>query len=659
MSNEIKLKIEVDSASGEAKVKGFTGSLKDMESKGNSSFSNLSFSSDIFTRKLSVMPGLIASAGGALAALGVGALAKDFFDTATSMEKYEVTLTTVLKSADKAKEYMQWIKTFAASTPFEIPELVEASTRLEAYGLSGQKYIGSLGNAASAMGKTLMQAVEMFADASQGEYERLKEFGFRATDVAKQAGFASVQEMNSTRENLAKGSETLIQMLEDRYSGGMERMSKSMSGMMSNLSDSWTSFKQQVMDAGVFEGLTQGASYLLAEIENLKKNGQLDEWAKSVSSIAISAIGGMVEAIGWIPSAYYAAKSAGQEMVSFAAASFSGLIDIVAGVSAGIKGIFNPAWAVEFGLKSAINGLGQTLRDEFPTLASIKDSTDAFGASQANAARESDRSGEKAALLGLKIEQLADKIRNLGKVNTVWEDGSESIIKVDGVYKALGETVQATASVVAESVVAPKVDTSSLDEALASVNRTIAMYDEMKTHIETNPIKMKVEMTGEGSEELPLSEKIAWAASSMDGLSKYITKASPSYTVDMSGFTSSYKKIAEYMAQTEIDLQNYNWTLGGFGNEAIYRGLQNQRTIANEQMDQLYKKYDIMDEINAKLGGIPVGNTASSSSVASSKSFSMGDINITVPQSAEVKTESDWRYIVRQYILPELKAVGA
>ena len=83
-------------------------------------------------------------------------------------------LSTVLKSQAKAKEYMEWIKEFAATTPFEIPGLVEAATRLEACGLNAKRYMRTLGDTAAAMGKPITAAVEMIADASQGELERLK-----------------------------------------------------------------------------------------------------------------------------------------------------------------------------------------------------------------------------------------------------------------------------------------------------------------------------------------------------------------------------------------------------------------------------------------------------------------------------------------------------
>lgn len=75
------------------------------------------------------------------------------------MESYRNTLATVLKSWEKADQTLAWVENFAAKTPFEIPELVEATTRLETYGITASDTLGSIGDMASVMGKPLMQAV--------------------------------------------------------------------------------------------------------------------------------------------------------------------------------------------------------------------------------------------------------------------------------------------------------------------------------------------------------------------------------------------------------------------------------------------------------------------------------------------------------------------
>lgn len=90
-----------------------------------------------------------------------------------SMEQYVNTLSVVLKSNEKAMETLAWAEKFAAATPFEIPDIIEATVRLESYGLKAQDVLEATGDMAAVMGKPLMQAVEAVADAQTGELERL------------------------------------------------------------------------------------------------------------------------------------------------------------------------------------------------------------------------------------------------------------------------------------------------------------------------------------------------------------------------------------------------------------------------------------------------------------------------------------------------------
>lgn len=69
-----------------------------------------------------------------------------------SMEQYQNTLTVVQGSSEKAAETLNWVKDFAASTPFEIPGLVESAVQMEAYGITAQEWLPLVGDMAAVMG---------------------------------------------------------------------------------------------------------------------------------------------------------------------------------------------------------------------------------------------------------------------------------------------------------------------------------------------------------------------------------------------------------------------------------------------------------------------------------------------------------------------------
>ncbi|PFP29413.1 hypothetical protein COJ96_10945 [Bacillus sp. AFS073361] len=177
-----------------------------------------------------------------------------------NMEQYENTLTTVLKSHDKAKETLQWAEKFAAQTPFEIPDIVEATTRLSAYGLKAQDVLGATGDMAAVMGKPLMQAVEAVADAQTGELERLKEFGITKNMLIEEAadtyGEALVNEKNQIAD-MDLLNKTLFSLMNKRFKGGMELQSQTFKGLVSNATDGIGTLARE-MSKPIFEKLKAG-----------------------------------------------------------------------------------------------------------------------------------------------------------------------------------------------------------------------------------------------------------------------------------------------------------------------------------------------------------------------------------------------------------------
>lgn len=79
----------------------------------------------------------------------------------------------MLKDQQKAAKMMAWAVEFANKTPFETDSVVEATVRLQSYGIEAQSVMTQIGDMAGVMNKDLMQAVEAVADAQTGELERL------------------------------------------------------------------------------------------------------------------------------------------------------------------------------------------------------------------------------------------------------------------------------------------------------------------------------------------------------------------------------------------------------------------------------------------------------------------------------------------------------
>ena len=235
-----------------------------------------------------------------VAYIGISKLAKNMLETSASFERFETALTTILGSSEKASSAMSWITNFTAKTPYELQEVTEAFIRLSARGYDATKFLEMLGDTAASMGKRLLDAVEMFTDATTGEFERLKEFGVRASVVGNQVTFSWVENGKQMSVTVNKTQEAISQALAQifsRFHGGMARFSHTWTGMWSNLQDAWTEFQKEIMSAGVFNWLKARLENVLKQFERLKSTGELKRYAENIAN-AITDILNVLQKLG-------------------------------------------------------------------------------------------------------------------------------------------------------------------------------------------------------------------------------------------------------------------------------------------------------------------------------------------------------------------------
>lgn len=231
--------------------------------------------------------GLIA-AGAATAGLGVVAL-----KAAGNYEQQRVAFETMLGSADRARKMMSDIAEFAKSTPFELPQVVQASKQLLAFGFEQEQIIptmrrlgdiaagvgvpvgqlayvfGQVRVAGKLMGGDLMQftnagvpMIEQLAkvlNVSQGEVKKLVEQG--------KVGFPEVEKaiMSLTDEG-------------SRFGGMMDKQSKTLDGVISNIKDGFGQALRSmvgitaagdIIEGGLFDKIKTGAEKLMPIIQNI------------------------------------------------------------------------------------------------------------------------------------------------------------------------------------------------------------------------------------------------------------------------------------------------------------------------------------------------------------------------------------------------------
>jgi len=185
--------------------------------------------------------------GGMIASVfAIGTLvnfATSVFNVTAEFQKFEAVLTNTLGSAELAKMAMAEIQDIAASTPFSVAELTESYVKLTNSGLQPtREEIIKLGDLAASQGKDFAQLTEAIIDATAGEFERMKEFGVKASkngDLVKLTFKGQTTEIANTSEAIKNYITGLGSM--EGVAGGMASVSKTLGGQMSNLGDTFDS----------------------------------------------------------------------------------------------------------------------------------------------------------------------------------------------------------------------------------------------------------------------------------------------------------------------------------------------------------------------------------------------------------------------------------
>ena len=250
------------------------------------------------------------------ATLAAGFTLKTAIEGAGNIEQYRNTLETVLKDSDMARKKLAWASRFANKTPFETEEVVGGMTKLQSYGIEGDRilkttnrtYLEMIGDMASGMGKSFDQAIEAVADARTGELERLKEFGITKNMIAEFGKSKGLEIFNSKGQinDLELFNKTLFEMMDSRFGGAMEKQAKTFKGGLSTISGAAKSALSTLAGVNEFGDIVENSPFQILRdkviipfantLVKLQEDGTFTRWAENLSNIfgEIINIGGKV-----------------------------------------------------------------------------------------------------------------------------------------------------------------------------------------------------------------------------------------------------------------------------------------------------------------------------------------------------------------------------
>lgn len=196
-------------------------------------------------------------------------------ETTAKFQKYDAVLTNTLGTHEQAVGTMKMLKDFAATTPFGIDELTGSFVKLANQGFQPTKnQMRQLGDLASSQGKSFDQLTEAALDATTFQFERLKEFGIKAQQSGDKVSFTFKGVTQTVGKNADEIRAYMLSLGDMKgVKGGMEAISQTLGGQISNLGDNFDMLKLKI--GTLFSGsASQGIGLLNAGLA--KTNEFLD-----------------------------------------------------------------------------------------------------------------------------------------------------------------------------------------------------------------------------------------------------------------------------------------------------------------------------------------------------------------------------------------------
>ena len=276
-----------------AQLKEFNKSMSELKSEVNDVNKSISQSNDETVKSTKKMGSAFSEVGKTMAAVFtvdlLVNLGKKILDTTVEFQKMEAVLTTALGSNSAAKAAMDQIVNFASSTPFQVNELTDAFVKLSNRGfVPTMDEMRRMGDLASSVGKSFDQLTEAILDAQSGEFERLKEFGIKASQQGDVVQFT----FKGITTEVAKSDKAIQEYLLslgdlEGVAGSMEAIAATTGGAISNLEDNITQLFKNIGESssGFINWFVKDLNNVISSLRNM---GQIMELMNPFKNLAES-----------------------------------------------------------------------------------------------------------------------------------------------------------------------------------------------------------------------------------------------------------------------------------------------------------------------------------------------------------------------------------
>jgi hypothetical protein len=278
---------------------------------------------------------------------GAVAVMNRFVQASSGFQDVKTRLVGLTGGVQEAESAFKAFNQVAATTPFQLQDVVNAGAQLEAFGLNSKLTLRATSDLAAFMGTTATEAASALGRAFAG--------GAGAADILRERGILQLIKDSQgitdlTKITLPEFRVALVRAMTDpngRISGSADRLSKTFSGAVSNMQDAMTRFAAVIGDSiiGPLTEVAQGAERFFRAMD-----------AKRTAEVATS-IGALATAFGLLRV---------QALLANAALASYGKIFkaiLLAGTVLGIDKLFQMAGTFDH-LKTSVDDSTDSLDDQ-------------------------------------------------------------------------------------------------------------------------------------------------------------------------------------------------------------------------------------------------------------------------------------------------------
>lgn len=172
-----------------------------------------------------------------------------FIDFNATMETSRKSFENMLGSKDAAAVFINDLQAFAEATPFDFPELQQASKMMLGLGWAAKDILPALeavGNAAANAGlsggeiSNIVMSISQMRGAGKIDAQNLKELdrrGVGATKILQDAYGMSIEEIQKSGKDINEVVDTLVKGMNEKFKGAMETQQGTFTQMLSNVQD--------------------------------------------------------------------------------------------------------------------------------------------------------------------------------------------------------------------------------------------------------------------------------------------------------------------------------------------------------------------------------------------------------------------------------------